>query len=208
LAVAARKSEAMSTAQAIAAVTATLKDVLSNGLVEQKVVAGLGNVTVSALPPDRVDSQGGGEVNRLNLFLYRIEPNTATRNVGPPGRGAAGRRITHPPLALDLHYLLIAYGSEELHGEMLLGHGMKLLHETPVLTRDALRRSLAPPAAAASGSSTSARKLLFTAELADQMEPVRITPAQLTVDELTRLWSALQCRFRTAAAYIASVVLI
>lgn len=198
----------MSTAQAIAAVTATLKDVLSNGLVEQKVAAGLGNVTVSALPPDRVDCQNGAEVNQLNLFLYRVEPNTAMRNVGPPGRGATGRRVTNPPLALDLHYLLIAYGTEELHGELLLGHGMKLLHETPVLTRDALRRSLAPSVAAASGPGMSARKLLFNAELAEQMEPVRITPAPLTVDELTRLWSALQCRFRTAAAYMASVVLL
>jgi hypothetical protein len=85
---------------------------------------------------------------------------------------------------------------------------MNLLHETPVLARDALRRSLAPPGAAASGPGTYARKLLFNAELAEQMEPVRIMPAPLTVDELTRLWSALQCRFRTAAAYLASVVLI
>jgi hypothetical protein len=198
----------MSTAQAIAAVTGTLKDVLSNGLVEQKVAAGLGDVTVSALPPDRVDSQDGGEVNQLNLFLYRVEPNTAMRSVGLPGRGAAGRRVTNPPLALDLHYLLIAYGTEELHREMLLGHGMKLLHETPVLTRDALRRSLAPPAAAASGPSMSERKRLFNTELAEQMEPVRIMPAPLNVDELTRLWSAFQCRYRAAAPYVASVVLI
>jgi hypothetical protein len=197
----------MSTAQAIAAVTAALQEVLSTGLAEPQIVAGLGSVAVTALPPDRVDSQGSGEVNQLNLFLYRVEPNTATRNV-PPGRAAAGSRVTHPPLALDLHYLLIAYGKEELHGEMLLGHGMKLLHETPVLTRDALRRSLAPPAAAASGPSMSERKRLFNTELAEQMEPVRIMPAPLNVDELTRLWSAFQCRYRAAAPYVASVVLI
>ena len=198
----------MSTAQAIAAVTAALKDVLSNGLVEQKLAAGLGNVTVSTLPPGRVDTQGGGEANQLNLFLYRVELNTATRNVGPPARGAAGRRVINPPLALDLHYLLTAYSAEELHGEFLLGHAMKLLHETPVLTREVLRRSLAPPAAAASEPGMPGRRPLFNAELAEQMEPVRITPASLTVDELTRLWSALQCRFRTAAPYLASVVLI
>jgi Pvc16 N-terminal domain len=198
----------MSTAQAIAAVTAALKDVLSNGLVEQKLAAGLGNVTVSTLPPGRVDTQGGGEANQLNLFLYRVELNTATRNVGPPARGAAGRRVINPPLALDLHYLLTAYSAEELHGEFLLGHAMKLLHETPVLTREVLRRSLAPLAASASGPGMPAPRPHFNAELAEQMEPVRITPASLTVDELTRLWSALQCRFRTAAPYLASVVLI
>lgn len=198
----------MSTAQAIAAVTAALKDVLSNGLVAQKVPPVLGDVAVSALPPDLLDPPGSAQVNRLNLFLYRVEPNAALRNVGPPGRGAAGRRSTHVPLALDLHYLLVAYGTEELHGEILLGHGMKLLHETPVLTRDAIRRSLAPPVAAASEPGASPRGALFNTELAEHMEPVRITPTLLTVDELTRLWSALQCRYRTAAPYLASVVLL
>jgi len=197
----------MSTAQAIAAVTAALKDVLGKGLAAQKVPPVLGEVAVSALPPDRLDPPGGAQVSRLNLFLYRVEPNTALRNVGPLGRGAAGRS-THVPLALDLHYLLVAYGTEELHGEILLGHGMKLLHETPVLTRDAIRRSLAPPVAAASEPGASPRGALFNAELAEHMEPVRITPTLLTVDELTRLWSALQCRYRTAAPYLASVVLL
>jgi hypothetical protein len=198
----------MSTALAIAAVTAALKDVLSTGLVAEKVPPGLGEVTVSALPPDRLDNQGGAQINRLNLFLYRVEPNTALRNVGPPGRGVAGRRVTNPPLALDLNYLLVAYGTEELHGEILLGHGMKLLHETPVLTRDAIRRSLTPSVAAAPAPGIPPRGALFNAELAEHMEPVRITPAQVSFDELTRLWSALQCRYRTAAAYLASVVLL
>ena len=48
-----------------------------------------------------------------------------------------GQRITNPPLALDLHYLLTAYGIAELQAEVLLGYGMQLLHEHPVLGREA-----------------------------------------------------------------------
>ena len=79
----------------------------------------------------------------LTLYLYRVTMNEHLRNQPYTG----GSSDEPPPLALDLHYLLTAYGAEELHAEILLGYGMQLLHETPVLTRDAIRRSLAPRAA-------------------------------------------------------------
>ena len=45
----------MSNALAIGAVTAVLRDLLNNGLVDHDVTGSLGgNVTVSALPPDRI----------------------------------------------------------------------------------------------------------------------------------------------------------
>ena len=49
----------MSNALALAAVTAVLKDLLDNGLIDRNVSATIGGpVTVSALPPDRVKSNG------------------------------------------------------------------------------------------------------------------------------------------------------
>ena len=57
---------------------------------------------------------------------------------------AQGARLTNPPLALDLHYLLTAYGSVDLNAEILLGFAMDLLNETPMLSRDTIRRSLSP----------------------------------------------------------------
>ncbi len=44
----------MSTALAIASVTAVLKDLLNNGVVDHNVQPLVGDVTVSALAPDRI----------------------------------------------------------------------------------------------------------------------------------------------------------
>ena len=106
----------MSSALAIASVTAVLRDLLNNGLIDHDVSATLGNVTVSSLSPDRIDMTSQNQTSRLNLFLYQVTPNASWRNVGLPSRNGNGERISNPPLALNLHYLLTAYGALELHG--------------------------------------------------------------------------------------------
>ena len=122
------------------AVTATLKDLLNDGLLNHDL-SSIGSFSVTALPPDRI-STGQNEPNQLNLFLHRVTSNTGWQNTGLPSRDANGTRITNAPLALDLHYLLTAYGSQDLNAEILLGYAMHLLHETPMLTRQQLRNVL------------------------------------------------------------------
>jgi hypothetical protein len=193
----------VSTALAIASVTAVLKDLLNNGLVDQNLVAAVGDVTVSALPPDRIEVGEATEKSQLNLFLYQVTPNQGWRNVGLPSRDGRGERLTNPPLALDLHYLLMAYGAKDMHAEILLGYGMQILHETPVLVRDAVRRALAP-----GGGLPASLQLLGESALADQIEQIKISPLSLTTEEVSRLWTAFQAKYRPTAAYQASVVLI
>ena len=90
----------MGNALAIAAVTAVLKDLLNNGLIDHNVTGAVGgNVTVSALPPDRVFAPGTQEGNQLNLFLYQVAPNVGWRNVGLPSRDERGGRLTPPARA-------------------------------------------------------------------------------------------------------------
>src|SRR4030095_15987619 len=141
----------MSNALAIASVTAVLKDLLNNGLIDHDVSATLGNVTISALSPDRIDATSPNQQSQLNLFLYQVTHNIAWRNADLPARNSQGERTSNPPLALNLHYLLTAYGALEFHAEILLGYGMQLFHETPVLTRDAIRTALAPPSPVSGG---------------------------------------------------------
>jgi hypothetical protein len=87
----------------------------------------------------------GTENTQLNLFLHQVTPNQGWRNDRLPSRDPSGRhRLTNPPLALDLHYLLSARGAEELHAEILLGYAMQLLHESPVLLRSAITTALNP----------------------------------------------------------------
>ncbi len=110
----------MSNALAIAGVSAVLKDLLDSGVIDHQVTDVLGaGVTVSSLAPDVVPIDGDAAAPRLNLFLYQVTHNAAWRNVDLPSRGASGHRISNPPLALDLHYLLTAYGITDRHGNSL-----------------------------------------------------------------------------------------
>jgi hypothetical protein len=200
----------MSNSLAVASVSFVLVDLLNNGLIDRDISAALGDVNVSALPPDKVDALQTAGQSQLNLFLYNITQNQGWRNVAYPSRDANGDRINNPPLAIDLHYLLTAYGAQQFHAEILLGYGMQLFHETPVLPRAAIRKSLSAPSQVTEGSSGLPTALLnlFTSELADQVEQIKIWPQTLTTEEISRLWTAFQAKYRPTAAYQASVVLI
>jgi hypothetical protein len=198
----------VSNALAIAGVSAVLKDLLDSGLIDHQVTDTLGaGVLVSSLAPDVVPIDGDGAVPRLNLFLYQVTPNAAWRNVDLPSRDASGRRVSNPPLALDLHYLLTAYGIAELQAEVLLGYGMQLLHENPVLSRAAIRTAL-NPSPVSGALLPSVYQALRSADLAEQVEMLKITPSAMNSEEMSRLWSALTAHYRPTAAFQVSVVLI
>ena len=103
----------MSTPLALATVTAVLQNFLQNSVTDLATVLG-GNVVVSTEPPDRIDI-GAASPDRINLFLFQATENQGWRNLGLPSRSANGDRISNPWLALDLSYLLTAYGSGPLH---------------------------------------------------------------------------------------------
>ena len=199
----------MSTALAIAGVSAVLRDLLNDGLVNHNVSGTLGSsVTVSVLAPDRVVPASGTEASQINLFLYLVTPNTGWRNEGLPSRDTTGRlRLSNPPLALDLHYLLSVYSGGDLHAEILLGYAMQLLHEMPVLTRDMIRTALSPSPDVGTALPPALRALVDSG-LEDQVELIKLTPQYLNTEEMSKLWTAMQSHFRPTAAYMASVVLI
>src|SRR3569832_2409248 len=102
----------MSSPLALAAVTAVLRDLLNNGLIDHDITGALGNnVTVTAVQTDTIAIDGNNARTQRNLFLHQVTPNAGWRNVGLPSRDDRGTRLANPPLALDLHYLLTAYGA-------------------------------------------------------------------------------------------------
>lgn len=198
----------MSNALAIAGVSAVLKDLLNNGIIDHDINAAVSSpVTVTVQPPDRVKT-GDQEVPQLNLFLYQVTHNTGWSNVRLPSRDDDGVRLTNPPLALDLHYLLTAYGQKDFDNEILLGYAMQILHETPVLSRDAIRTALAATSPVTDSVLPSVASPLQASDLAEQVEQIKITPHILNTEELSKLWTALQGHYRPTAAYHVSVVLI
>src|SRR5277367_2181461 len=117
----------MSSPLAIAAVSAVLKNLLDNGLVDTSLANGAsGPVKVTLIAPNRINTDNA-ESPQLNLYLYHVTPNPGWRNVGLPSRNSDGDRIANPPLALDLHYLLTAYGAKDFDSEILLGYAMQLM---------------------------------------------------------------------------------
>jgi Pvc16 N-terminal domain len=169
---------------AVAAVTATLRDLLQDALDD-----GLSaEVTISPLDKARGNLTG----NQLNLFLYQTSIDAAWRNHDMPHvkPGESG----HPPLPLVLNYLITAYGDEQDDANaavhQVLGRAMRVLHDQPLLGPEDIRASLP-------GN-----------DLHLQIERVRITPQPLSLDEVSKLWTAFQTQYRISAAYQACVVLI
>ena len=198
----------MSNVLAIAAVTQLLKDLINDALINGDVSQALGaDFTVTALPPDRVVARHGEtQATQLNLFLHRVTPNAALRNTDLPSRDSGGRLVQRPRLALDLHYMLTAVSAAELHAEILLGYAMQLFHETAILPRAAVRTALA--AGVPGNILPDDLGVIEAAALADQIELIKITPRSLSMDDMSKIWTALQASYRTTVAYDVSLVLI
>ena len=175
----------MSAPTAIAAVTQTLVGVLEAELrrIDQ-------SCRVTTLAPDRSNNDQLPP-NRLNLFLIQPSQNAALRNVNSNAvlRNGAGAQ---PPLAINLTYMITAYGeaTPETKDQRILGKAMQVLNERPVLLPDAIL-------AYSPGTG-----------LEDQIDRVRIRPRDVSLEELSRMWSAFMTPCRTSAVYDVSVVLI
>jgi hypothetical protein len=199
----------VSSALAVAGVTSVLRDLLNDGIVNHNVSGIVGSsVLVTTLPPDKVVKDNGTEATQLNLFLRHVTPNQGWRNEGLPSCDPAARnRLSNPPLALDLHYLISAYGASDLHAEILLGYAMQLLHEQPVIARKAIVKALQPSPDVGT-TLPPALRALADSGLQDQVEQLRIMPEFLSSEDLSKFWTATLSHYRPCAAYQVSVVLI
>lgn len=139
-----------------------------------------GTMVVSLLDPTEFVSQ---QLEGLSVWLYRLVPDPAGRNmVGEP------RATRVPPLSLRLHFLmtpivrpLTRNGPRVAH--MMLGKVLQVLHEHPRFSR-----------AAGESDHVGAGR-----EFDVMLEP-------LTLEELARVWSALDQPHRLSASFEAGVI--
>ncbi|SEO73134.1 DUF4255 domain-containing protein [Nitrosovibrio sp. Nv6] len=179
----------MSNALAIAAVTSTMRFLLENSIQADPALTG---TLITTKPPDK--ARGTNTGRQLNLFLYQPQTNAAFRNSEIPHRATQGE-AGMPPLALNLFYLATAYGEEqradeEVMSHHLLGRAMSTFHDHPLLGTEEIRNALPDN------------------DLHQQIERVRITSQPMTLDEISKLWSAFQTPYRLSSFYQVAVVLI
>jgi hypothetical protein len=82
---------------------------------------------------------------------------------------------------------------------------MQVLHENAVLPRARIQDILANPPG---GGALPALQALTGSDLAEQVEMLRVTPLDLGLDGLSKLWTAFQSPHRPSAAYQVSVLLL
>ncbi|MFJ5730378.1 DUF4255 domain-containing protein [Streptomyces paradoxus] len=179
---------------------------MSNALALAHVTQALALLIEDNLPPD-IDIAVKVEPRKppadppaeptITVFLYQVTPNTSQRNNDLPTRAPDGTLVRRPAAALDLHYLISAYGEEaELVGQRLIGSVVRTLHETPVLPGDIIELA-------------GRRPHLSGSDLAEAVQRVRFTPTVMDVDETSKLWGMLhQTPYTLSVVYQAVLVLI
>lgn len=179
----------MSNVLAIAAATATLRNLLLSQI--PLLDTDLSDLEVTTQPLDL--ARKGITKAQLNLFLYQTAVNAAWRNLDMPRQVRPGENGA-PPLATNLHYLITAYGRGESDNDAVshrvLGGAMSVLHDNAMLDRGAIRLALP------------------NNDLGEQFERVKITPLDIGVEELSKLWTMAQTQYRVSAAYEVTVILI
>ncbi|MGC5564316.1 Pvc16 family protein [Streptomyces sp. FR-108] len=133
----------------------------------------------------------------ITVFLYQVTPNTSQRGTDLPTRASDGTLLKRAAAALDLHFLISAYGDEtELVGQRLIGSVVRTLHEIPVLPLDIIELAGEKP-------------YLADSDLAEAAQRVRFTPTVMDIDETSKLWGMLhQTPYTLSVVYQAALVLI
>lgn len=119
----------------------------------------------------------------VNLFLFRVSENMFARNQEwtPIGTGA----LRYPPLALNMFYVLTPFAESKLDEHRVLGEAMRILHDHASITAPLLKGALEYSA-----------------------EELKVDLCQLSLEDITRIWSALGKPYRLLVAYDVRIVLI
>jgi hypothetical protein len=116
----------------------------------------------------------------VSILLHRITTNencrSATRLQDSPNK--------QPSLFLDLHYLITYWGTDPRAEQTILAWTMLQLQSSPILDNSVL-----------SPSTTW-----------DPTETVQIVPADLSLEDILRIWDALGPKYRLSVSYIARII--
>jgi len=143
------------------------------------------NTEVSIATPEEMTT---GNKQGLSVWLYRVVRDETRLNDPPTIRPAAagGVEMVPPPLPLRLHYLVTPLADQAPDTEQkILGRVLRTFHTRPLLSGTALQGDLI-------GTGT---------EIAVRLE-------SLTLDEMSRVWEALEGSYQLSVSYEVTLALI
>ncbi len=163
----------MSNHLAIATVTAVLQRTL-----QASVQRHVESVRISTIAPHRI-GQGTPETG-INLFLYHVSRNNALKNPDALAQRARNKRTPWRQAALELHYMLSFYGNEaELEPQRLMGSVVRTFNDRTTLSTQLIQDTL----------NDSTFSYLDQSDLSQQVQELQITPEDLSLDDLSKVWS-------------------
>ncbi|MFW6264075.1 MAG: DUF4255 domain-containing protein [Cyanobacteriota bacterium] len=184
----------MSNYLAIATVTAALQRTL-----QASVQVDVDGARVTTLRPNSIGN--GTPEKGVNLYLYHVALNPIWRSsaeVRIRNRKGEGAKRSHS--ALDLHYMISFYGSEvELEPQRLLGSVVSTLNDRQALTSTMIQDAIADANFTYLGDSN----------LIEQLEEIYFSPLDLSLEDLSKVWSVFfQTPYTLSIAYKATVLMI
>ena len=193
----------MSDFRAIAGVSVTLRALLRDRMELPAGMAAAPPISIGTplVPPPQTPETLEPEAARINLFLFQVTESPYLKNLDLPKHGS---RLAYgkPPLSLELHFLLTAYGSQvngetavdETIAQLLLGSAMRVLHDHSTITEQlqTVREPYGQP--------------ILHESLQKADEQVKLCLHPITLEDLTKIWTALTLPYRMSVAYSVSVV--
>ncbi|MEP0802237.1 DUF4255 domain-containing protein [Funiculus sociatus] len=184
----------MSNYLAIATVTAALQRTL-----QAVVQVDVDGARVTMVRPSNLGS--GTPETGVNLYLYQVTLNSVWRNnADVRNRNRKGEMAKRSHNALDLHYMISFYGNEvELEPQRLLGSVVRTLKDQSTLTQEMIWDTIAD----------SNFTYLADSNLSEQIEEIDFVPMDLSLEDLSKVWSVFfQTPYTLSVAYRATVVII
>ena len=127
------------------------------------------------------------DLPKLTVFLFEVMEDAPSRNrpfvqvIDPADNKRV--RVKKPPMALQLNYLITPWTNNFDTDQQLLGRVLRAFYDQAIVSGSQLH-----------------------GELAKSVDSLKITLHQITLEDRTRIWHALQRPYRTSLSYGVRVV--
>jgi hypothetical protein len=138
---------------------------------------------ISFEPPFKLVKDIDPEQNHLSLYLYRIVENSDMKNRSLEVKDA--HILQYPPLSLNLYYLVTPLTNSTNNDHKLLGKAIQVFYDHGIVKGSALRGVLENTA-----------------------EELRIILNPISMEDVTKLWSAFLRSYRLSVSYEVKVIYI